>query len=209
MNQDKRIALEPYQLHFDEIEDLSWRSTIYSTIQEQSFIDCLFIRDQIAFLYQRLTFDKPKVPLQILVTLFGFKKSQNIIYHLKKANGLIRNPGRPSILSEIELESYIENVSIHVEQRTLFTFETFIDFIQENFQKIYSTLQIKHFIFYHHEIFQTVKGIPFEFGRNNLKLVDIENYYDALRRKVARLYPSLIFNIDESGFSEFVDVKSV
>lgn len=57
--------------------------------------------------------------------------------------------------------------------------------------------------------FDTAIGVPLDRNRLNGSEDDIDIYYDLLEADVTRVNPSFIYNLDEVGFQDFVDSKSV
>jgi hypothetical protein len=59
------------------------------------------------------------------------------------------------------------------------------------------------------DAFKTVQGIPIESSRCQVTIEAIENHFYRLPKEIENVSTAFIFNADESGFQDFVDVREV
>ena len=64
-------------------------------------------------------------------------------------------------------------------------------------------------ILHDRDIMQTIQAQPMEPGRFNLNGSEIHNYFEKLIATISGTPAELVFNVDESGFQEWVDTKHI
>ena len=117
------------------------------------------------------------------------------------------SPGRPTILSEESSSLIVEEIlrlhSLHIYP----TLRDIQQFIAEKIEKSISISTIYRFID-HSDKFKTVTGQPMEAARCEIPPEAIDDYFSRLTDAITGVPVSLIFNADEAGEDDYVDLHS-
>ena len=116
-------------------------------------------------------------------------------------------PGRPTCLSEEEVETCYELLNELIENQQFPTIYDTQQLIHEKFDKIVSIQTIYRMIEKSTSL-KLITGIPMEADRTQVNQQDIDEYYERLANSVNGVPVSLIFNIDEAGEDDYVDTHS-
>jgi hypothetical protein len=101
-----------------------------------------------------------------------------------------------------------EYITQEFEQGRPVCYDTILDWLycEHHLTVLLDTL--RHLI-HQTDAFKTISGIPIESKRCALTVEVIEDHFNPLAQNFANVPASFIFNIDESGFQEFVDAHEI
>jgi len=149
---------------------------------------------------------------------FNFKSLNAVRYHIGfhekviaefQNGGVIpssNQQGRPSVITESQLkliQDYIEN---SYASRELLTFSMIQRFITEK-MTISAPFESIRRILNERGIMQMIPAQPVEPGRFNISGKEIFDYFEKLKSEISGTPSNLVYNVDESGFQEWVDTK--
>ena len=169
-------------------------------------------REQVVHIYEILKDRFIDVSQNDLARFFGIDRS-TIRYHLKQGIDMI-NPcerpiGRPKILSEEEIEAMKNIITECYQLKYPATYRNVADFIKDTFNKTIKMDTIRHIIASIEDL-HVATGIPMENEHVFCDPQKIDEYFDWLEDALGfGIPPEFIFNIDESGYQEWVDAKNL
>ena len=151
--------------------------------------------------------------LRALGEFFQLAKS-TVHHHLQKPvdAGSSLSPcrnGRPSILSDDQLQALGRFIEMRFDGRYPASFEDCRDFLQDEFGVTVNIKSLRSLI-HNTSLFKAVDGEPMEDSRVLSRPEEIDEYLAELEEtiRVARVPAAFIVNIDEAGFSEFADSRT-
>jgi hypothetical protein len=134
-----------------------------------------------------------------------FKVSKGTIKQHEKRLPLIQGTnGRPSLLTENELEALETFIIDSFYDRNPVTYVDLLDFIDYRFQKSILPNTMRHIVAKMNNI-KTVIGRPMEEERVRYDSDEIDLYYNRITEEFESLPAGVIYNLDESGFQSWVD----
>lgn len=222
---------------FDLIDNIDSLNTVFDKfdeedlLQDQSFIkeafdalpaiaqnilkqnhDNLFIssknyQEQIYTTLDLIYSDSIKCPLSSIGKLFGIQKGA-IAKHLKRKSQLKLNHGRPNTLTEEQFRIVLQYIKDSYEANDYLEIDEIADFICTSFDISiqYGTL---YRLIMHSKFTKIVDASIMDSVRAEVPLETIQTHYTKLRAVLEAnlLPPDFIFNIDECGFIDFIDMK--
>ena len=151
--------------------------------------------------------DSIKCPLSSIGKLFGIQKGA-IANHLKRKSQLKLNHGRPNTLTEEQFRMVLQYVKDSYEANDYLEIDEIADFIYTSFDISiqYDTL---YRLIMHSKFTKIVDASIMESVRAEVPLETIQMHYTKLRvvLEANLIPPEFIFNIDECGFIDFIDMK--
>ena len=142
--------------------------------------------------------------------LFGVERG-TISSHIKRMKEEKHEKvGRPPILNETETDFLVVFVRESYINKKPACYKSLVDFIFKNFAKTVSSDCLWHVI-HRNPSLKTVIGHPMETIRAEVPLEIIEEHYQKLKSILEneRIPPQFVFNVDESGFQDFVDATDM
>ncbi len=140
--------------------------------------------------------------------LFGITKGA-INTHFQRMGKPKRSiVGRPPLLDEFQSQSLCEYISFCYGQKQSPSIFTLSDFIYNKFQLYLAYHSIYNYV-QNSKSLKTVLAPVYESVRAEVELDDIKEYYQQLDHTFIceKIPPSFVFNIDESGFIDFIDMR--
>ena len=168
------------------------------------------MREQICFVVDLLRPNGNNSPLASFSQIGSmFRLSKGSISSHYKRGLEYRQTGRDNCLSDEQINEVIRFAYDAFSRNVPATFEDILHFVKERFG---ISLMIKTLYKLIGQIPQlkSVTGIPMESERVNCGIHMIDQYYDDLEEVLKLGIPSaFIINIDEAGYSEWVDARNV
>ena len=141
-----------------------------------------------------------------------FNVNRGTIYtHIKRMNKPKRETvGRPPYLDQQEQEILVAFIRSSYFSKNPTTYDVLSDFIFDKFSKVLSYDCLWHTL-HNTQMIKTIPGHPMEASRADVPLEVIEDHFDRLQStlSIEHIPPQFFFNIDESGFQQFVDARDV
>ena len=141
--------------------------------------------------------------------LFGVNRG-TIATHVKRMEQeKNESVGRPPTLDQEEKNILFIHIRDSYDAKKPTCYNALIDFIFNKFAKVISNDALWHII-HRSESFKTIKGHPMESTRAEVPLDIIEEHYKRLSSVLnEEIPPQFFFNVDESGFQDFVDARDI
>lgn len=170
-------------------------------------------REQVHLVHRWACENHPeKLSLQQIADFFQLAKS-TVAHHLRKPvdSGVARSPcrnGRPSLLTEEQLTALRRFIEERFASRYPVSYEDCRAFLLESFDLAVNIKSLRSLI-ERTDAFKTVVGEPMEDSRNFCDPSAIDEYLAHLEEvlRVGKVPAAFVVNIDEAGFSEFVDAR--
>jgi hypothetical protein len=179
---------------------------LQTTTEKADFTEASTWRHQVGALCTEMrNFHKgPRLSFQSIADFFGVPNGASVKYQWKQfQHGQMPN-GRPSVFTKDIIEAIQEMINDRFEKKNPITIVELIDYIQYNFHATVTDDTMRHFIS-HFKGVQTVVGIPTEAERVETSDSEIKQWYQELSALIKGIPVEFIFNVDETGCSEFVD----
>ena len=118
-----------------------------------------------------------------------------------------RPPGRPSLLNEEEKREVFTEITRLIDEQQYPTVRDVQQIIIEKCEKVVSVDTV-HRMIESSDMFKIIQGDPMEEARANVSQTLIDDYYRRLSEAINGIPASLVFNIDEAGEDDYVDMHA-
>ena len=164
------------------------------------------MRQQVILVSKVLFDDNSRINYSTIAKIF--KSNVNSIKrHINSPVNLYKN-GRPSIFPEGTKEFIIQIVYEQFQKKNPINY----DFLQEAIWKQYNITvlsdTLRHFCRNIKEI-KSVDGVPMEKNRIEVNIDDLKQKYNELDNHLKNIPGEFVFNVDESGCSEWIDAQAI
>ena len=167
------------------------------TFHDQVKIACKVLRDE----------SEPKISYANLGIFFN-RAPGTIQKHHMRSKKTTLSPGRPPILPMECLNTIKQIIYENFNQRKPVTYDYLIDEIQKQYKIVVKPDTLRHICRGIPDI-KSVRGEPMEKERVNSSREDILNYYTELEAVIEDVPGGFIFNVDESGCSDWCDAQEM
>lgn len=181
-------------------------------INDENYIKAQTFRNQVGILCKYLRNDEVFVSYDRIGQIFEETGHCVMDQHHKFNRGY--NPdGRPPTLTADQIEeisNYIKEEHLQNNYQIFPTYYDIYDFVRKKFNKNMYIDTLRHIIrdkLGH--LFKSVIGVGMEQNRLQVKLEDIENNTNELKRKIEGVPTRFVFNLDEVGYEEFCDSHEI
>ena len=201
---------EPHTLDDLEIEAIpsNYRNFIEYVINSRDFIQSTSEREQVFILFNAIQENEIPLGIRTIANFFNVGKS-TIQHHLKQSFNDKIMIGRPPLLTQNEHEELKKYIQQGVDEHYPRNYLAIRNFIFDVFGKSLELDSIRHYI-KNNPDFRVVRGSPIESLRSFSSDKEIDNYFNDLKELFGFKIPSkFVFNIDEVGFNEYFDTKSM
>lgn len=181
---------------------------IRALVRNECFSECEFRNDQIIFVKFFLENNCYVSANNKTLSLVFDMRESNIRKVLCKARKKNRKIGRPLSLTEDQENMIIEEI---VSKRTTFDFLTpnqILSFTEENTGKTITRGWLNSFIFRHSDVIANTYLNPQDSLRLTVPRKYLTEYLDLVEKVIIIAPAALIYNIDETGLSDWEDKKS-
>ena len=177
-------------------------------LDDPNWINAPTFRDQCKVLINYIHNESIGVHFAKLGQLFGNKHCVQKQYYKIIKEDSIKSPGRPKLLTPSQHNELEKVIQYYHDNHQYTKYDEIAEFIFERFSISIDIESCRKYI-QNNCHFDTAIGVPLDRNRLNGSEDDIDIYYDLLEADVTRVNPSFIYNLDEVGFQDFVDSKSV
>ena len=191
------------------LQKVAWNQAINS----YQFKSLTTRREQILFLFNELC--NTQVPIDMRFSHAEIAEQFNISRQCaekeaKKALKGVKEPHRPSILTNDEIQTLKVFIAESFQKQEWPTYEDISFYVQTEFKKALKmdslrTLMKRVF----KEIGKFIMAEPIEDSRFEVSTKAIDEYYDRLQEIINLIDYRFCFNLDETGEDEFVDTREV
>ena len=181
----------------------NYQEILIQIINLEEFKNCETLRAQIGLVCSFIRTNEIKIPYRVIGLFFG-KNKKTIRDHYQKFIEGVKNPGRPPIFLPNEIRQIYEKIIEGYENHDPMTFNDLVSFIGNEYAK-YPEIGTLRSLVHRIEGLKTIIGIPMEKERVMVTNESISKHLFDLSLIIDNIPSSLVFNIDESGFQEFVD----
>lgn len=194
------LNLEAFEGHLREV--------FGQLLNDSEFVRAKTLRSQIDIACTILRPDEgERISYKHIGRFFGRSKGTIHVHH-QKCLRAPRSPHRPSILPQVALDFIRDIVKAEFERRNPVTYDYLIDIIQYRFDISIKADTLRHIVRAHAEI-KTVQGRPMERQRVLADQEQIDRWYDLLDSLIEEVPGAFIFNVDETGCSDWTDSHEV
>lgn len=206
MNEDKyRHLAPPIPISTMNTRDIGLTEQIklIGIEENEELLNAQTFREQI-WIIANILYGEGKPNLTVIAKIFGCKPA-TVKRHLKQHLGKKPN-GRPSVLPADTAEFIVQLVREQYEKRCPINYDFLQDALWKKFNVSVLPDTLRHYCKNISQI-KAVDGIPMEKQRIDVNPEDIRRKYEELEEHLRTIPGEFVFNVDETGCSDWADAQ--